>query len=114
MECLIKRINHKCKRCTRFLSSEAALKQHHCESPIKKEKCLHCSKTIKHTNNFEKHLRSCVKALTHHAKRQLRETTLNGPTSSKNEPSTPKKLNVEEMKVGSTPAEHVEHGRRLK
>ena len=31
MECLIERTKHKCKRCTRFFSNEAALKQHPCE-----------------------------------------------------------------------------------
>ena len=36
MECLIERTKHKCKRCTRFFSNKAALKQHHCEPPIKK------------------------------------------------------------------------------
>ena len=46
MECLIERTKHKCKRCTRCFSSEAALKQHQCEPQIKKEKCPHCSKTI--------------------------------------------------------------------
>ena len=38
MECLLERIIHKCKRCKRLFSNEAALKQHHCEPPIKKEK----------------------------------------------------------------------------
>ena len=38
MECLIERTKYKCKRGTRFLSNEAALKQHHCEPQIKKEK----------------------------------------------------------------------------
>ena len=56
MECLIERTNHKCKRCTRFFSNEAALKQHHCEPPIKKEKCPYRSKIINRVNNLEKHL----------------------------------------------------------
>ena len=70
MECLIERTNHKCKRYTRFFSNEAVLKQHHCERPIKKEKCPHCGKTINCANNLEKRLRSCEKAPTHPAKRQ--------------------------------------------
>ena len=68
MKCLIERTKHKCKRCTRFFSNDAALKQHHCEPPIKKEKCLNCGKTINCANNLEKHLRSCEKAPTHPAK----------------------------------------------
>ena len=43
------------------------------------------------------------------AKRQLRQTTLDGSTSSENGPSTPKKLMVKEVKVGGAPAEYVEH-----
>ena len=39
VECLIERTQQKCKRCTRFFSKKAPLKQHHCEPPIKKEKC---------------------------------------------------------------------------
>ena len=47
IECLIERTNHKCKRCTRFFSKEAALKQqHHCEPSIKKEKCPHYNKSV--------------------------------------------------------------------
>ena len=46
---------------------------------------------------------------THPAKRQLHQTALDGLTSSKNGPSTPKKLIVEEMQVGGVPAEHAEH-----
>ena len=48
MECPIER--------TTF-SNKAALKQHHCEPPIKKEKWPHCGKTINSTNNLEKHLK---------------------------------------------------------
>ena len=66
MEYLIERTKHKCKRCTRFFSNEAAL--NHCELSIKKEKCPHCSKTINRANNLEKDLRSCEKALTHPSK----------------------------------------------
>ena len=35
--------------------------------------------------------------------------TLDGPTSSKNGPSVPKKLMVEEMQVGGAPVEYVKH-----
>ena len=63
MGCLIERTNHKWKRRKRFFSSKAALKQHHCEPPIKNEKCPHCSKTINCANNLEKHLSSCEKLL---------------------------------------------------
>ena len=52
MECLIERTKHKCKRCTRFSSNEAALKQHQCELQIRKEKFPHCSKTINRANNL--------------------------------------------------------------
>ena len=55
MECLIEKTKHKGKRCTKFFSNEAGLKQHHCEPPIKKEKCSHYGKTINRTNNLEKH-----------------------------------------------------------
>ena len=109
MECLIERTKHKCKRCTRFFSNEAALKQHQCDLQIKKEKCPHCSKTINRANNLEKHLRSCEKAPTHPSKRQLRQTTLDGPTALQNGPSTHMKLIVEEVQVGGAPAEHAEH-----
>ena len=51
MECLIERTKHKCRRCTIFFSNETVLKQHHCEPPIKKEKCPHYCKTINHANN---------------------------------------------------------------
>ena len=91
MECLIERTSHKCKRCTRFFSNEAALKQNHCEPPIRKEKCPHCGKTIDLANNLEKHLRSCEKAPTHPTKQKLRQTTLGRSTSSENRPSTIKK-----------------------
>ena len=87
----------------------APLKQHNWEPQIKKGKCTHCSKTINRANNLEKHLKSCKKAPTSPAKRQLRQTTLDGPTSSKSGPLTPKKLMVEEVQVGSAPAENVEH-----
>ena len=79
IECLIERTKRKCKRCTRFFSNEAALKQQHCDPQIKKEKCPHCSKTINRANDLEKHLRSCEKAPTHPSKRQLCQTTLDGP-----------------------------------
>ena len=69
MECLIERIKHKFKRCTRFFSKKAALKQHYCETQIKNEKRPHCSKTINRANNLEKHLRSCEKAPSHSTKR---------------------------------------------
>ena len=45
----------------------------------------------------------------HPAKRQLRQTTLNGPTSFNNGSRTPIKCMVEEVKVGAAPAEHAEH-----
>ena len=109
MEYLIERINHKCKRCIISFSNEAARKQHHCEPPIKKEKCPHCGKTINCANNLEKNLRSCEKAPTHLAKQQLHQTTLDGPTSSENGPATPKKLMVEEEQVGGAPAKHVQY-----
>ena len=109
MECLIERTKHKCKGCTKFFSNGAALKQHHCESQIKKEKCPHCIKTINPTNNLEKQMRRCEKAPTHPSKRQLRQTTLDGPTSLENGPSTPKKLMVEEVQVGGAPAEQAGH-----
>ena len=109
MECLIERLKHKSKRCTRFFSNEAAFKQHGCEPPIKKKKWPHCGKTINYANNLEKHLRNCEKAPTHPAKQQLHQTALNGPTSSENGPSTPKKLIVEGMQVVGAPAEHIEH-----
>ena len=55
MECLMERTQHKCRRCTRFFSNEAALKQHHCKPPIKEEKYPHCDKAINLANNLEKH-----------------------------------------------------------
>ena len=58
---------------------------------------------------MEKHLRSCEKGPTHPSKRQLRQKTLDGPTLLENGPSTPKKLMVEEVQVGSAPADHAEH-----
>ena len=94
--------------CT-FFSNEAALKQHHCEPQIKKEKCPHFSKTINRANILEKHLRSYEKAPTHTTKGQLRQATLDGPTSLENGPSTPKKLMVEEVQLGGAPATHAEH-----
>ena len=36
IECLIEKTKHKCKRCTRFFSNEAALKQHNRELQLKK------------------------------------------------------------------------------
>ena len=39
MECPIDRTKHKCKKCARFFSNKAALKQHPFKPPIKKEKC---------------------------------------------------------------------------
>ena len=50
-------------------------------------KCSLCGKTINRANNLEKHLRSCEKAPTYLAKQQLRQTTLDGPTSSEKGPS---------------------------
>ena len=72
MECLIERTKHKRKRFTRFFSNDTALKLHHCEPPIKNEKCPHCGKTINRANNVEKHLRSCKKSPTHPVKQQFR------------------------------------------
>ena len=109
IECLIEKPINQCKRCTRFFSNQAALKQHHCEPPFKKEKLPHCSKTINHANNLEKHFGNCEKAPTHPVKLQLCQTILDGPTSSKNGPSTPKKLMLEDVQMGGAPAEHVEH-----
>ena len=109
MECLTERNKHKCKRCTRFFSKEAVLQQHHCEPQIKKEKCSCCSKTIICANNLLKLLRSCEKATAHPSKRQLRQMTLDWPTSLENGASTPKKLMVEEVQVGGASAEHAEH-----
>ena len=109
LECFIERSKHKCKRCTRFLSNEAVLKQHQRELQIKKEKCPHCSKTINRANNLEKHFTSCEKAPKHPSKRQLCQTILDGPTALENGSSTPKKLMVEEVQVGGAPAEHDEH-----
>ena len=48
----IERPQHKCKKCARFFSNKAALKQHHCKPPIKKEKCPHCDKAIICANNL--------------------------------------------------------------
>ena len=84
-ECLIERTRHKCKKCTKFFSNEAALRQHHCEPPIKKEKCPHCGKAINCVNNLEKHLRSYEKAPTHPTKQQLCQTNLDGPASYEND-----------------------------
>ena len=109
MECLIESTKHKRKRCCRFLSNKAALKQHHCKPQIKMGKCPHCIKTINRINNLEKHLRSCKKAPTHHRNWQLRQTTLYGFISLENGPSAAKKLMVEEMQVGGVAAEHTEH-----
>ena len=71
VECLTEKTKHKCKMCTRFFSNEAALRQHQCEPQIKKERCLHCIKTINCANNLEKHFKSCEKAPTHPNKRPL-------------------------------------------
>ena len=109
MEFLIERTKHKCKRCIRFFSSEAALKQHYFEPQIKKEKFPHCSKTISCANNLEKHLRNYEKAPKHPSKWYLYQTTLDGTISLENGISTPKKLMVEEVQVGCAPAEHAEH-----
>ena len=109
MDCPVERTQHKCKKCVRFFSNEDGLKQHHCKPPIKKEKFPDCGKAVNRANNLEKHLRSCEKAPIHPVKRQLCLTTLDGPTSSKNGLSKPKKLMVEEVQVGGAPAEHVEH-----
>ena len=106
MTCLTERTKHKCQRCTRFFSNQAALKQHHCEPQIKN--CPHCNKIVNHTNNLQKHLRSCEKAPTHPSKQKLRQMTMDGPTSLVNGPSTPKKLMVEEVQVGGAPAKHAE------
>ena len=54
-------------------------------------------------------MRSCEKAPTHPSKRQLRQTTLDGPTSLEKGPSIPKKLMVEEVQVGGAPAEQAGH-----
>ena len=109
MECTVERTQRKCKKCVRFYSKKAALKQHHREPTIKKEKCPHSGKAINRANNLEKHFRSCEKAPTQPVKRQLRQTMLDGPTSSKNGPSTSKKLMVEKVQVGGAPTEHTEH-----
>ena len=69
MDCPIERTQRKYKRCVKFFSKEAALKQHH--SPIKKKKCPHYGKTTICANDLEKHLRSCEKAPIHPAKWQL-------------------------------------------
>ena len=109
MECLIKRTKHKCKRCTRLFSNEAALKQHYCEPPNKMQKFTHCSKTTIRPNNLEKYLRSCEKAPTHTSKQQIHQTTLDELTSLKNWLSTPKKLMVKEVQKGGASAGHAEH-----
>ena len=109
IKCFIERPKHKCKRCARFFSNEAALKQHHSEPEIKKQKCPHCSKTIDCANNLEKHLRSCAKTPIHTNKQQSRRTTLDGSTSLENGSPTPSILMVEEVQVGGAPAEHSGH-----
>ena len=86
MDCRIERTQRKYKKCARFFSKEAALKEHQCEPPIKTEKSPHYGKAINCTNNLEKHLRSCKKAPTHPAKGRLCQMTLDRPTSSKNGP----------------------------
>ena len=50
-----------------------------------------------------------MRRLLHTTKRQLRQATLDGPTSLENGPSTPKKLMVEEVQLGGAPAKHAEH-----
>ena len=75
----------------------------------KRRNALTAVKTINRANNLEKHLRSYEKAATHPSKRQLHQTTLDGPTSLENESSTPKKLMVEEVQVGGAPAKHAGH-----
>ena len=52
-----------------------------------------------------------LKAPTHPAKQQLRQTTLDGSTSSKNGPSTAQKLMVKKVLVDGVPAEHAEHSK---
>ena len=105
MEFLMERNQNKCKRCTRFFSNEALLKQHHCEPPIKKEKRPHCGKVINRANN----LRICEKGPTDPIKQQLRQMTLHGPTSSENGPLTSKKLMVEAGQKSGALTKHVEH-----
>ena len=63
VEFFIERTKHKCKRSIRFFSNEAALKQHHCEPQIKKEKSPHCRKTINCANNLEKHLNTLANGI---------------------------------------------------
>ena len=75
----------------------------------KRRNALTAVKTINRANNLEKHLRSYEKAATHPSKRQLHQTTLDGPTSLENESSTPKKLMVEEVQVGGASAKHAGH-----
>ena len=82
--------------------------EHHCEPPIKKDKCPNFGKAINPANNLEKHLGSCEKPPIYPSKQQLRQTTLDEPTSSKNGPSTPKKFMVEEVQVGGAPDKHAE------
>ena len=54
-------------------------------------------------------MRSYEKDPTYPSKQELRQMTLDGPTSLENGPSTPKKLMVEEGQVGGAPVEHAEH-----
>ena len=68
MECLIKRTNHKRKRCARVFPNKATLNQHHCKPRIKQEKCPHFGKNINRPNSWEKHLRSCGEVPTHPVK----------------------------------------------
>ena len=109
VECFIERTKHKRKKCTRCFSSEAALKQHHCEPQIKKKKCPHCTETINRANDLVKHLRNCEKAPSHPSKHQLRQMTFDGPTSLENGPSTPQKLMVKKVQVGGAHAEDAEY-----
>ena len=92
--CLIERTKQKCERCTRFFSNKAELKQPNYENSIRKGKSPHNGKTINYGNNLEKHVRSCEKAPTYPAKQQLRQRTLDEPTSSKNRMSAINKLIV--------------------
>ena len=102
MECPIERTQHKYKNPIPLQRS--CTQAEPLWTFIKKGKCLHCGRAINCTNNLENHLRRCEKA----PKRQLHQTTLNGPTSSTNVPSAPKKLMVEEVQVGGASTDHVE------
>ena len=64
MESPIEKTQRKSKKCARFFSNEAALKQYHCKE------MSHCGQVINCADNFKKHLRSCEKVPTHTAKQQ--------------------------------------------